>query len=259
MDAVRTLVVDDEPAARDAILTLLAGDPEIAVVGACADGPAALAAIRAERPDLLLLDVQMPEMDGFALLRELEDAELPVVVFVTAHDQYALNAFDVHAVDYLLKPYDDARFRTALARAKQQVRQGRLGGIREQLRRLLEGASVPGTGDAYLRRLVTRANGRMTVVAVEDVDWIEADGDYARIHAGRDAHALRETMKLLESRLDPSRFVRIHRSIIVNVERIKELQPYFRNEYVAVLRDGTRLKVSRGCRPQLERALGRSL
>jgi len=260
MDPVRTLVVDDEPAAREAILTLLREDPEIAVVGACADGPAALAAIRAGHPDLLLLDVQMPEMDGFGVLRQLDDAELPVVIFVTAHDKYALNAFDVHAVDYLLKPYDDARFRTALARAKQQVRQGRLGGLREQLRRLLEGASVPDAGEGpYLRRLVTKAGGRMTVVPMDDVDWIEADGDYARIHAGRDAHTLRETMKLLESRLDPARFIRIHRSIIVNVERIRELQPYFRHEYVAVLRDGTRLKVSRSCRPQLERALGQRL
>jgi two-component system LytT family response regulator len=253
MEPIRTLVVDDEPAARAAVRALLAADAEIAVVGECADGAEALEAVRAQRPDLLLLDVQMPEMDGFTLLHQLDDAELPVVVFVTAHDRYALEAFEVHAVDYLLKPYDDARFRAALAHAKQQVRRGRLDGA-HGLRRFLGG--LPAGEGPYLKRLVTRAAGRIGIVAVEQVDWIEADGDYARIHAGRDVHPLRETMKLLEARLDPARFVRIHRSIIVNVERIKELQPYFRNEYVAVLHDGTRLKVSRGCRPHLERALG---
>jgi two-component system LytT family response regulator len=259
--AIRTMVVDDEPAARAAIRTLLAEDPEIRVVAECADGAAALAAIAAERPALLLLDIQMPEMDGFALLRRLGAERLPVVVFVTAYDAYALRAFEVHALDYLLKPFDDARFRDAMTRAKQQVRLASLGDVSEPLRRFLAGAGTPGAEDAepWARRLVTRAEGRMIVIAVDDVDWIEADGDHARIHVGGTAHLMRETMKHLESQLDPTRFVRIHRSIIANVDRIAELQPYFRGEVVAVLKDGTRLKVARGSRTQLARAIGQAV
>ena len=261
MKPIRTIVVDDEPAARAAIRTLLEGDPDIRIVAECADGASALAAIAAERPELLLLDIQMPEMDGFALLRRLGDDQLPVVVFVTAYDSYALRAFEVHALDYLLKPFDDARFRNAMTRAKRQVRQGMLGDVNEQLRRLLAGVGTPGleAPDPFVRRLITRAEGRMTILNVADVDWIEADGDHACIHIGQATHLMRETMKHLESQLDPARFVRIHRSIIANVERIRELQPYFRGEYVAVLHDGTTLKVARGSRVQLARALGQAV
>ncbi len=261
MTAIRAIVVDDEPAARAAIRSLLADDPDIRVVAECADGASALAAIAAERPELLLLDIQMPEMDGFALLRRLEPDRCPVVVFVTAYDRYALRAFEVHALDYLLKPFDDGRFHEAMARAKRQVRQGMMGDMSEQLRRLLAGVGAPGAEEAepWARRLVTRSEGRMVILNVDDVDWIEADGDHARIHIGAAAHLMRETMKHLESQLDPARFVRIHRSIIANVERIMELQPYFRGEYVAVLRDGTKLKVARGSRVQLARALGHAI
>jgi len=233
-ERIRALVVDDEPAARAAIRTLLADDSEIQVVGECADGRTALDAIRSEAPDILFLDVQMPEMDGFTLLGELEPVELPVVVFVTAYDQYALRAFEVHALDYLLKPFDDERFRRAVAHAKQQVRQGKLGALS-----------------------AIKAGGRVTILGVKDIDWIEAEGDYVKIHAGRAWHLLRETMKHLETQFDPARFVRIHRSTIVNVERIKELQPYFRGEYVVILHDGTSLKLSRGYKEHLETALGR--
>jgi two-component system, LytTR family, response regulator len=261
--AIRVLIVDDEPAARAAIRTLLAGEPEIEVVGECADGASALEAIGRDDPDLLFLDVQMPEMDGFTLLQRLAPGDLPVVVFVTAYDQYALRAFDVHAVDYLLKPFDDERFHQALARAKQQVRQGRLGALSEQLLALLgsvgRGPPPPRTGgEGYLKRLVIKSGGRVTILPVRDVDWLEAEGDYVKIHVGRAWHLLRETMKHLEAHFDPARFVRIHRSTIVNVERIKELQPYFRGEYVVILHDGTNLKLSRGYRARLETALGRS-
>jgi two-component system LytT family response regulator len=202
-------------------------------------------------------------MDGFEVLRSAEAPELPEVVFVTAYDQYALRAFDVHAVDYLLKPFSDDRFATALDHAKLRVRQRRLGVVSDRLVALLDGlgrrdpAPPPGA-TAYLRRLVIKSGGRVSILAVRDIDWIDAEGDYVKIHSGRQWHLLRETMKHLEQQLDPLRFVRIHRGTIVNVERIKELQPFFRGEYVVILQDGTSRKLSRGYKEHLERALGRS-
>ena len=259
---IRALIVDDEPAARDAIRSLLAGDTDIHIVGECADGRTALRAIASTSPDLLFLDVQMPEMDGFTMLRQVEPERLPVVVFVTAFDQYALRAFDVHATDYLLKPFDDERFREAVARAKQSVRAGQLGRLSEELRALLDGVAAPASrpaapGGPYLKRLVIKSGGRVTLLNVRDIDWIEAEGDYVKIHVGKAWHLLRETMKRLEAQFDPARFVRIHRSTIVNVERIKELQPYFRGEYVVILQDGKSLKLSRGYKEHLESVLGR--
>jgi len=261
---IRALIVDDEPAARDAIRSLLAGDADIHIVGECADGRTALHAIATTSPDLLFLDVQMPEMDGFTMLRQLEPERLPVVVFVTAFDQYALRAFDVHATDYLLKPFDDDRFREAVSRAKQSVRAGQLGRLSEELRALLDGVASPAAasrpaapGGPYLKRLVIKSGGRVTLLNVRDIDWIEAEGDYVKIHVGKAWHLLRETMKRLEAQFDPARFVRIHRSTIVNVERIKELQPYFRGEYVVILQDGKSLKLSRGYKEHLESVLGR--
>lgn len=266
---IRALIVDDEPAARDAIRSLLAGDADIRIVGECADGRTALRAIASTAPELLFLDVQMPEMDGFTMLRQVDPARLPVVVFVTAFDQYALRAFDVHATDYLLKPFDDERFREAVARAKHSVRAGQIGRLSEELRALLDGvapagtganaspAPLPGPGGPYLKRLVIKSGGRVTLLNVRDIDWIEAEGDYVKIHVGKAWHLLRETMKRLEAQFDPARFVRIHRSTIVNVERIKELQPYFRGEYVVILQDGKSLKLSRGYKEHLETVLGR--
>ena len=261
---IRALIVDDEPAARDAIRSLLAGDADIHIVGECADGRTALRAIANTAPELLFLDVQMPEMDGFTMLRQVDPARLPVVVFVTAFDQYALRAFDVHATDYLLKPFDDDRFRDAVSRAKQSVRAGQLGRLSEELRALLDGVApgvpAPRTaapGGPYLKRLVIKSGGRVTLLNVRDIDWIEAEGDYVKIHVAKAWHLLRETMKRLEAQFDPARFVRIHRSTIVNVERIKELQPYFRGEYVVILHDGKSLKLSRGYKEHLESVLGR--
>ncbi len=260
---IRTLIVDDEPAGRAAIRVLLADDPEIELAGEAADGRSALKRIEQDPPDLLFLDVQMPGMDGFLLLQNLELPELMVVVFVTAYDEYALRAFDVAAVDYLLKPFDDERFRLALTRAKREVRQRRLGVVSDRLLLLLEtlsrrGAPAGSPGGGYLHRLVIKSGGRVSVLGVREIDWIEAEGDYVRIHAGKVTHLLRETMKQLEVQLDPGRFVRIHRSTIVNVERIKELQPFFRGEYVVLLLDGTSLKLSRGYKEHLETAFGRA-
>jgi two-component system LytT family response regulator len=254
-EPIRALIVDDEPAARDVIRGLLAADPEIAVVGACGDGRSALDAIRGAAPQLVFLDVQMPEMDGFALLRALAPAEVPVLVFTTAYDEYALRAFEVHALDYLLKPFDDDRFREALARAKEHVRLGMVEALREQLRDLLDGADRGADARGYLKRLMVREGERMIVVPVREIDWVEADGDSVVIHAGRARYALREALKDLERLLDPARLVRLHRSTLVNVDRVRELQPYSRGEYVVVLHDGTRLKLSRGCRAALEAAI----
>lgn len=247
---IRTLIADDEPAARDSMALLLTADPEIEVVASCPDGPATVAAIRAHAPHLVFLDVQMPGCDGFAVLRQL-DGQLPAVVFVTAYDGYALPAFDAHAVDYLLKPYDDERFHTALARAKQRVRAGRLG---EELRPLLEVLAQASTPRA---RIMVRKDGRVTVLDARDIDWVEADGDSVRIHVGKMVHVKRDTMAAFEQLLDPATFVRVHRSTLVNVERITALEPYFKGEWVIILQDGARLKLSRQARPRLAAALGR--
>jgi two-component system LytT family response regulator len=269
---IRVLIVDDEPAAREGLRHLLSTDPEVSILGECANGREALTEIRRAAPDVLFLDVQMPGLDGFGMLRELGPDRVPVVVFVTAYDQYALHAFDVRALDYLLKPFSDERFQEALARAKAHVRRGRLGELGRRLAALVAELEQPapataelppstpaagGGGGTYLDRLVIKSGGRVTLLRVNDIDWIDADGDYVRIHVGRQWHLLRETMKNLESQLDPRRFVRIHRSTIVNLERVKELQPFFRGEYVLVLHEGTTLKLSRGYREHLERMLGR--
>jgi len=266
MQPIRTLIVDDEPAAREGMRQLLAGDREVVLAGECANGREAAAAIAAGAPDLVFLDVQMPQLDGFGVLRRLDRASLPAVVFVTAHEQYALRAFEVHAVDYLLKPFSDERFREALARAKQQVRQGRLSELSWKLLALIQGYApeqpavpVRRIGPRYLERLVIKSGGRVTLLRVGEIEWIDAEGDYVRIHVGQQWHLLRETMKRLEAQLDPARFVRIHRSTIVNLERVKELQPFFHGEYVVVLHTGTTLKLSRGYREHLETKLGRAI
>ena len=266
MQPIRTLIVDDEPAAREGLRHLLAGDREVVLAGVCANGREAAAAIAAGAPDLVFLDVQMPELDGFGVLRRLDRASLPAVVFVTAHEQYALRAFEVHAVDYLLKPFSDERFREALERAKLQVRQGRLSELSWKLLALIQGYApeqpavpVRRIGPKYLERLVIKSGGRVTLLRVAEIEWIDAEGDYVRIHVGKQWHLLRETMKRLEAQLDPARFVRIHRSTIVNLECVKELQPFFRGEYVVVLHNGTTLKLSRGYREHLEAKLGRAI
>jgi len=259
MRPIRTLIVDDEPAAREGMRHLLAADPEIVLAGECSNGREAVAAIRDASPDLAFLDVQMPELDGFGVLREVGVERAPAVVFVTAFDQYALRAFDVHAIDYLLKPFTDDRFRQSLNRAKQLVRQGRLGDLTRKLAALLDNdESAPAPAPSYLDRLVVKSGGKVTLLPVGEIEWIDAEGDYVRIHVGKTWHLLRETMKNLEDQLDAARFVRIHRSTIVNLEKVKELQPFFRGEYVVVLHNGTTLKLSRGYRDNLEARLGRT-
>ena len=255
---IRCLIVDDEPAARGALRSLLETEPDIEIAAELADGEAALKFLRKSPVDLLFLDIQMPEMDGFEMLRQLNGDTMPVVVFVTAYDQYALRAFESEAVDYLLKPYSDERFHQALGRARRQIRSGRIGSLSEQLRRLLARTAAPEPTGEYRSRLLIKNDGRITILPLAEVDWLEADGDLVKVHAGSRTLQVRETMKELEAQIDPNRFVRIHRSTIISVDRIKELQPYFKGDYVVVLRDGTNLKLSRRFKSELEKVLGRS-
>jgi len=249
---VRAVIVDDEPLARERLRSLLAERPGYALVAECPDGEAAVAAIGRERPDLVFLDVEMPGLDGFGVLEALGDDAPPHVVFVTAYDRYAVRAFDVRALDYLLKPIQRPRFDEALARL--EARRAAPGGaeewaaIQDLLRELRERRGYPA-------RLVVRSGAQVAFVPTGEVEWIEADGNYARVHArGRD-YLLRETMKELEARLDPDRFVRIHRSAIVAVERIASVEPYFHGEYVVTLAGGRRLIASRTHAPRLRELL----
>src|SRR5579871_5872998 len=251
---MRILIVDDEPLACERIRTLLNGAANVQIAGECHDGRSAVAAIRSLAPDLVFLDVQMPEMDGFAVLRQLERqrgsglAELPVVVFVTAYDQYALKAFEVCALDYLLKPFDRERFERALGRARAELDRRRAGQVNERVLKLL---SEIQQGRKHLDKLIIRQGGRVFFLRTDEIDWIEAAGNYVRLHAGKDEYLYRETMTKLEARLNPDRFARIHRSTIVNVERIKELQPWFRGDYMIVLGDNQKLTLSRTYRSRL--------
>ena len=227
MKETRVLIVDDEALARERVRTLLSSAPGVTVVGECSGGREAVEAIIAERPDLVFLDIQMPDLNGFEVLEAVAPEWLPAVVFVTAHDEYALRAFDVHAIDYLLKPIEPERFTRALGRARA------VGG--QQLLDLL---------DAVATRLVIRTKGKISLLDPAEIDWIEADGKHARLHVGRETHVIRQQLKRLEQRLAPHGFVRVHRSAIVNVDRIKELEPWFHGEYVVILKDGTKLTSS---------------
>jgi two-component system LytT family response regulator len=251
--SIRALIVDDEPLARRKLRTLLKAEPEVEIVGECSDGRAALAAVRDQKPDLVFLDVQIPEMDGFAVLKALGPGPIPHVIFVTAYDQYALRAFEVYALDYLLKPFDRKRFRKAMERAKSRILSERGTDLGRRTLALLEELR-PKSG--CLERLVVKSGGRVLFLKAEEIDWIEAEGKYVRLHVGKEAHLLREAMSRLEAQLDPKKFLRVHRSTIVNMDRIQELQPWFHMEYRIVLRDGTRLQLSRGCRKHIHEVLG---
>jgi two-component system, LytTR family, response regulator len=258
---ITTLVVDDEAESRAGLLTLLRTDPEIEVVGEAASGREALAALGADRPELLFLDVQMPGLDGFGVLAALPPAETPVVVFVTAYDAYALRAFAAHAQDYLLKPFGDERFAESLSHAKAQVRQRRVGRLGRRLAAELERSSPAPAGPAekHPDRVMVRDGHGVTFIPVAEIDWIEARNYCAKLHVGAREYVVRESLTSLVARLDPARFIRIHRSSIINLDRLHSLEPYFHGSYVVKLRDGTRLTLSRSRRSALERALGTEL
>jgi two-component system LytT family response regulator len=253
---IKVLIVDDEPIACRRIARLLAEDSQIQVIGICNHGKQAVLTIQQQVPDLLFLDVQMPGMDGFSVLGALQSEYLPFVIFVTAYDQYAIQAFEVHALDYLLKPFDRKRFEMALQRAKNQIVQNRNSETNRRILTLLQNLQRKPN---YLERLVVRANGRIFFVKTDEIDWIGAEGKYLMLHVGKDSYLIREGISALESRLDPSRFLRIHRSAIINIERVQELQSWFHGEYRVILQDGTQLMLSRTHRQKLQELTGKTL
>jgi two-component system LytT family response regulator len=258
-DKITTLIVDDEPLARRNLRLLLEQDPQIAIVDECRNGREAVKAIKSFSPDLIFLDIQMPEMDGFDVLEKVGAENINAIIFVTAFDQYAVKAFEVHALDYLLKPFDDSRFQSALAQAKHQIEQHSMNKLSKKLLALLEGRESSrepiATRKKYLSRLMIKLANRVILLNVNEIDWIEADGNYAKLHVGRKSHLLREKMNELEAQLNPQKFVRIHRSIIVNLDRVKEMHPHFNGDYILVLEDGAQLKLSRTRREHLETRL----
>jgi len=259
--ALRVVVADDEPLARKRLRSLLARHPDVDIVAECATGPETVATVQREQPAVLFLDVQMPGMTGVEVMRTLGPRAVPAVVFVTAFDAHAVRAFEHHALDYLLKPVDDDRFAQALARVRERLAERSASALNESVLRLLAQQqalpALPAT--VYPSRIVLRATDRLSFVDVATLDWVEADGDYVRLHAGKASHLHRSTLGAMEKQLDPAEFVRIHRSTIVRLSRIRELQPYFHGEYVVLLQGGTRLKLSRSYRDRLQTVLGQPL
>jgi two-component system LytT family response regulator len=245
---IRTLIVDDEPLARERLRQLLAEQPEIELVGECADGREAVDAIQKQSPDLIFLDIQMPELNGFEVLEAICAEPMPIIVFVTAHDKFALRAFEVHAVDYLLKPFDRERFGTALKRALQQVKHREDPARAEAQAAVLTEVQPPANP---IDRLAVKSGGRIRILKTADILWIEAAHNYVEIHEDKQSHLLRDTISAIEQKLPPDKFVRISRSTIVNIDKVKELEPLFYGEYTLTLQNGRRLTLSRRYRRKL--------
>ena len=246
----RLLIVDDEPLARQRLRDLLSDEPDVELVGEAGDGREAVAMIRKLKPDVVVLDIQMPEMDGFDVVRALGPKQLPAIIFATAFDRFAVKAFEVHAVDYLLKPFDGDRLNEALRRARERQKRESAAGVDSQIAALLAWlkprAESPG-------RLLIKADGKVVVVAIAEIDWIESADNYVVLHVGRENHIQRETLSAMEAKLPSDRFIRISRSVLVNISRIRELQPLFHGEYAVILGDGTRLTLTRTYRDSLDR------
>ena len=258
---IRTIIVDDELLARERVRKLLDREPDVEVVAECGDGREAIKVIEKEAPDLVFLDVQMPEVDGFGVVDALQGTAMPAIIFVTAYDKFALRAFEVHALDYLLKPFDRERFQKALDRARRQIHNRQTDQLGARLNSLLD--ELKGGGDEkaqpkYLARLAVKTEGRVVLLKTEDIDWIEAADNYVSLHIGNESHLHRETMSSLETKLPPAKFIRISRSSIVNIDRIKELQPLFHGDHVVILRNGTKLTLSRNYREKLNQLLGKA-
>ena len=252
----RVVVADDEPLARERLRMLLSSEPWLELVAECQNGIEAIDAIQGLAPDLVFLDVQMPGATGFEVIEAVGAENMPPVVFVTAYDQYALKAFDVRALDYLLKPFDRERFQQALSRARQRVGNSGPGELERRLLALMQDLKqTPHRVD----RFVVKSGGRVYFVRAEEFDWIESAGNYVKLHVGGETHLLRETMTAIEAQLDPEAFFRIHRCHIVNIERVRELQPSFNGEYVVFLKNGARLTLSRGYRDKFQQRLGGAL
>lgn len=254
MSEIRVLIVDDEPPARERIRGLLAEEKDVVILKECDSGLDAVSAIRELDPDLVFLDVQMPGLDGFGVLEALDGGRLPVIVFVTAYDAYAVRAFEVHALDYLLKPFDRDRFQATLERVRLTLGEEQLADAAPEAMPLAEGSDRP-----PLRRLLGRRDGRLIVLKVNEIDWMESAANYVSLHVGKESYLVRETLQSLEGRLDPEQFIRIHRSTIVNLDRVQEIEPYFHGDYIVKLRDGQRLTLSRTYRERVQRNLGKGI
>ena len=254
MNPIRAIVVDDEPLARKTIKLLLSRDHDISIVGDCRNGAEAVKQITTRKPDIVFLDMQMPDMSGFEVVQSIGVEQMPLTVFVTAYDKYALKAFEMEALDYLLKPFDDSRFEQTLRRAKKNLSRSYRGSVVEKMDSVLDRAhAVPSVRDSG--RIVINARGKVLFLKTEGVDWITAADYYAEIHAQKQTFLYRQTMDQLEKQLDASKFVRIHRSTIVNIDRIKELRPTRHGDHMLILNDGTELKVSRRRRERLRAML----
>jgi len=249
---MRVVIVDDEPIAREGVRTQLWREPEVEIVAECGDGLEAVEAIRELSPDLVFLDVQMPGMEGFEVVQTIGVEAMPAVVFVTAYDKYALQAFEVNAVDYLLKPFDSERFQKAFQRARLEIQRKTAETINQKLVALLESMRPQ---HRYLERLVVKSGGRIFFLPVSEIDWIESADNYVNLHSGRESHLIRETLTSLETKLNPEEFLRIRHSAIVNVRKIKELHPLFKGEYEIVLHNGVKLTSSRRYKHKLEHLL----
>jgi two-component system LytT family response regulator len=254
--AIRVAIADDEPLARERLRSLLEGRERFAIVAECDDGAETLAALAEHDVDLLFLDVQMPGLDGFQILESLDAEKLPMIVFVTAFNDYALRAFDVSALDYLLKPFDRDRFEKTLVKVEERLAGRETAEMSGELREFLRTISTKGA-PAHVSRFPVRSDGEIYFVRAEDVDWIDAEGNYVALHSAGRRHLVRDTIKSLEDRLDPSKFVRVHRSAIINVDRLRKLQPYFHGEYVITLQDGTTMTSSRTYSDRLRALLER--
>lgn len=253
---MRAIIVDDEPLARERLRGLLSKETDVQIVAECGDGQEAVTTIRRETPDVVFLDIQMPELDGFGVIRELKSGKLPLIIFVTAFDEFAVKAFEVHALDYLLKPFDRDRLKQALTRAREELKAPNPTELTEKITALL-GTLQPGGGEARAGdRLAVKLDGRVIFLRPNDIDWLEAQDNYVKLHVGREAHLVRDTLSSFEGRLDARRFIRIARSTIVNIDRVREMQPMFHGEYVVILHDGTKLTLSRGYRETLQQYLG---
>jgi two-component system, LytTR family, response regulator len=253
---MRVIIADDEPLARDKLRLMLRSEPDVQVIAECQDGAETLRALDAHKPDLLMLDVKMPEMDGFEVLSRSEQPEMPMVIFTTAYDQHAVKAFEAHALDYLLKPFDQERLHQAVDRARNELLKAK---DREATQRILHYLSESGKQFSTNRRLIVKAGGRVVFLSFDEIDWLEAAANYVRIYVGKEAYLLRRGIGEIAERLDSAQFIRIHRSAIVNVHKIKELQPVNSGEYIVVLKNGKELSCSRGYRSGLQELVDRTL
>ena len=264
MEAIKTLIVDDEPLARETLRLLLSSNEQVVIAGECKNGQEAVDTLLKQDLDLVFLDIQMPEMNGFEVIEAVGAEKMPVVIFVTAYDQYALQAFEARALDYLLKPFDDERFEQALQRAFEQIHQRQVGELSTKLVDLIKSTADQQhievrdepVGGSFLERIMIKERGSIFFVKVDEIDWIEAAGDYVSLNVGAKSHLVRETMSGLMKKLNPRQFVRVHRSSIVKVDSIRELKPYFHGDYIITLKNGKELKLSRRYWDQVEKVLG---